>query len=166
MGLCWIIPPFIAHFFDKNIDKFVWNIIIQIHSNICLLMILYAIYDIVTSFNKYDWKKSLLFSIILIMFAASYYLLFYSQNVFNALLGVIAIPFCWIFIKRKGGLTRSEIKDKSLLFDEEKLKEIYKKLYDQELYMDETDYVIPKIYEIIQQVFKRKKQRRYCSFCS
>ena len=38
LGLCWIIPPFIAHFFDANINQFVSSIVIQIHSTICFLM--------------------------------------------------------------------------------------------------------------------------------
>ena len=56
LGLCWIVPPFINHFFDENIDRFVSPIVIQIHAFCCLLMAIYAIYDVLTSLNQYDWK--------------------------------------------------------------------------------------------------------------
>ena len=163
LGLCWVIPPFITHFFDDSIDRFVSNIVIQIHSFVCLLMTLFGIYDIVTSLNKYDWKKSLLFSSILILFSLTFYLLFYSQNILNSLLCVVVIPFCWRFIRNKSNLN-GYCGERAV--DKKRLKEIYTKQCDQELYMNECEYVVDRVHEITMEVLVRRRRRRWCSFCS
>eukprot|EP01083_Nonionella_stella_P168900 571572_1 len=164
LGLCWVIPPFIKHFFDTNISAYVSNIVIQTHAFICLLMIMFGIYDIISSLNKYDWKTSWLFSLILITFSVFFYLLFYSQNVFNALLCVVMIPLCWRFIRIKGGLLENTIH--FALHNKKKLKEIYAKQYEQELYMNETEYVVDRVYDITDNVLSKKRKRRRCAFCA
>ena len=68
---------FFQHFFDANVERFVSKLVIQLHASCCLLMVVYGVYDVLTSFSKYDWKKSLLFSSILMALSTAYYLLFY-----------------------------------------------------------------------------------------
>eukprot|EP01084_Bolivina_argentea_P154110 268670_1 len=95
LGLCWIVPQFIAHFFNADIEQFVYPIIIEFHTCACLLMGVYGMYVMLTSWNKYQWKYSISFAIILMLLSAIYYIIFYSFYVASNILGVISMPICW-----------------------------------------------------------------------
>ena len=158
LGLCWILPPFIGHFFDPDIEHLVSSTVIQIHSNCCLLMVLFAVYDTVTSATHYDWKRALLSSLFLVAFSAVFYVLFYSQNVFNAILCVVAIPYFWRLDSANDGM---EMRDRA------SLKKIYSThCQSKELYPDEVEFVAQRVFEITEEVLRKKKRRKRWTFGS
>ena len=75
----------------------------------------------------------------------------------------MVIPFCWRFIRSKSNLNGYYGEG---MVDKKRLKEIYTKQCDQELYMNECEYVVDRVHEITMEVLVKRRRRRWCSFCS
>ena len=152
LGIFWILPPFIAHFFNQNVQQFTPDIIIECHSFICLLMVMYSMYIISISWNKYQWKYSLLFAFILAMLGGIYYVCFYSFNIWVNIFCIITMPICWLRLYHIQVTVSETEKELNILYDDE----YYGTVCDDELKKEVIQLVLDELKHIKGQKFWRQ----------